>query len=172
MISGSTDKTLIVWKNADGREMMLYPFYVKLRVFDMKVWPNALLFLSTRMNQGELYIGDSEGEIQKLKFDSEAREGIVDGSPGKFHSKKTGHQEILLGDDLGILHIWNWITENKIYMDKIYVQGPSKVESFYIARGIKHVSLKGHEGPLIGIGYLPPGKVKETFFVAKISQEQ
>uniref|UniRef100_A0A7S4KMP1 Uncharacterized protein n=1 Tax=Guillardia theta TaxID=55529 RepID=A0A7S4KMP1_GUITH len=240
MISGSTDKTLIVWKNADGREMMLYPFYVKMRVLDMKIWPNTLLFVSTRMNQGELYIGDSEGEIRKLKFDSEAQDGIVDSNPSKFHNKKVGHQlgilalvaeihegvlfsisndttikvweiasgtprksfkeenrigygvenkmmrfncicvntatqDIMLGDDLGILHIWNWISENKIYMEQItsepilniyctpsgseiYVQGPSKVESFYIARGIKHVSLKGHEGPLIGIGYLPPGK--------------
>lgn len=53
--------------------------------------------------------------------------------------------------------------------DQIYVQGPSKVESFYIARGIKHVSLKGHEGPLIGIGYLPPGKVQRSPHPLQIS---
>ena len=92
MISGSTDKTLIVWTSADGREMMLYPFYVKMRVLDMKIWPNTLLFVSTRMNQGELYIGDSEGEIRKLKFDSEARDGVVGSNPSKFHNKKVGHQ--------------------------------------------------------------------------------
>ena len=29
---GGTDKTVVVWKDADGRDMMLYPFYVKHHV--------------------------------------------------------------------------------------------------------------------------------------------
>ena len=47
----STDKSVIVWHNAQGRDMMMYPFYVKLRVITLKVWPTSLLFVSTRLAQ-------------------------------------------------------------------------------------------------------------------------
>jgi WD40 repeat protein len=47
MMTGSTDKKVIVWKNAEGRDMMMYPFYIKMRVIDLKIWPTCLCFLST-----------------------------------------------------------------------------------------------------------------------------
>lgn len=68
MMSGSTDKTVILWKNAEGREMMQYPFYIKMRVFDLKTWATSLSFVSTRLAQGELYIGDSAGKIRRLSL--------------------------------------------------------------------------------------------------------
>jgi hypothetical protein len=50
--------------------MMMYPFYVKMKVISLKVWPTSLLFVSTRLAQGELYIGDSEGRLRRLNIEA------------------------------------------------------------------------------------------------------
>jgi len=49
---------------------MMYPFYVKMKVISLKVWPTSLLFVSTRLAQGELYIGDSEGRLRRLNIEA------------------------------------------------------------------------------------------------------
>jgi len=57
--------------------MMMYPFYVKMKVISLKVWPTSLLFVSTRLAQGELYIGDSEGRLRRLNIEaSDAARGL------------------------------------------------------------------------------------------------
>ena len=39
MFTASTDRTVALWRNAPGRELMLYPFYVRTRVFELKAPP-------------------------------------------------------------------------------------------------------------------------------------
>ena len=100
MMTGSTDQTVILWKNADGREMMLYPFYIKMRVIELKEWPTSLLFLSTRMAHGDLHIGDSAGKIWRMAFemqDSKAGGGLRQTEP-KVWTGMSSHQ-------LGILQM-------------------------------------------------------------------
>ena len=36
MFTASTDRTVALWRNAPGRELMLFPFYVRTRVFELK----------------------------------------------------------------------------------------------------------------------------------------
>lgn len=89
MFTASTDRTVIIWQNADGREMMLYPFYVKLRVVELKIWPNCLVFCSARMGQGDLYIGDSEGRISHMHLDTDVKMP-KDYSPSTWHKQVRG----------------------------------------------------------------------------------
>ena len=294
---------------------MLYPFYVKHRVIDLKIWPNCLTYCSARMGQGDLYIGDSEGRIKHLHLDTdvkmprdmtpvtwhtsvrlapvyfpmaaalpapseysacahllmpihlpflpsvhlfippslppsihpslprdllsflpstralvlvsfltvifavrqtaahtlgvlqmgaEAHEGLLlsisNDTTVKLWEQATGavkkslkngnrvrfnamcinshQQEVMLVDDVGWLHIWSWVSERLVFSDRIvlngsdplfgigcnqegtevYVRRAQSVDSFMIIRGISRVALKGHEAPIVGVGYLRPGK--------------
>jgi len=232
MITGSTDQKIIVWKNAEGREMMMYPFYIKMRVIDLKTWPTCLCFLSTtRLAQGDLYIGDSQGKIKRMIFEvtktgvketepkvwsaglsshglgimamvAEPQEGVMvsvandicvkvwefaTGSNKKtlknenrcrFHAVHvdSGNQDVFLVDDKGYLTVWNWISERIVFCQclnalepllsvacnhngtEVYVQSPTKIESYMIVRGMTHVALRGHTESIVGVGFVSPEK--------------
>ncbi|GFH30743.1 outer row dynein assembly protein 16, partial [Haematococcus lacustris] len=103
VISGSTDKTIRVWRAVEGRQQLVYPWYVQTMCFNTSGWVRSMTFdRSTAVgDRGTFYFVDDVGCTLRLEpQDAHDQEG-------NSLDLNLEHGELLVGDRQGTLAIFS-----------------------------------------------------------------
>ena len=65
LISGGTDRTIIIWQTSGTREMFKYPWFtLQQKIQSFPAWINSMSFsLALHLGGGQLFVGDGDGVI-------------------------------------------------------------------------------------------------------------
>ena len=80
LVTASTDNSIKVWKQDEGRELLLYPWFTPLQTLgELGCWVNDIAMQLSEV--GALYVGDEHGGLSAYKIERTGRAGSVHLSP-------------------------------------------------------------------------------------------
>ncbi|KAJ1494638.1 quinon protein alcohol dehydrogenase-like superfamily [Baffinella frigidus] len=140
----------------------------------------AVTNMTVNQTDGVLFSLSNDATFKVWELGSgQVRKSIANENRARFlHACLDLHnQNLLMVDAAGWVHVWSWVTERLIFSERIcdhagqifavacnndgsevLLQRANQIDSYLVTRGSVHVALRGHEGPLLGVGFLAPGK--------------
>ena len=97
LVTASTDNSIKVWKQDEGRELLLYPWFTPLQTLgELGCWVNDIAMQLSEV--GALYVGDEHGGLSAYKIERTGRAGSVHLSPMQRRPKahQFGIEKLLL----------------------------------------------------------------------------